>query len=76
MDDTARLIEQHEQAVRECARCQGREHGDCDPFCQYWGFTASPAQRERAARQGTGKARQTHRAWTGPRVSKKRHDAA
>jgi hypothetical protein len=33
-------------ARAECARCRGRECGDCSDECRYWQLTASASERE------------------------------
>ena len=40
------------EALAECARCQGRRHGDCDSACLYWFDTASHSELEEEFRRG------------------------
>ena len=61
MDSENRLVE---EAEKECERCQGRAHGDCDSACQYWEITASESERELEERKPATEKVRT-RAWLG-----------
>ena len=66
MNDDWVIEDKRREAREECARCQGRQHGDCYPECRYWGVTATRAEREAARRQSGAKAVRSVRPWTGP----------
>lgn len=53
----------------ECQRCRGREHGDCDPACRHWRWTATQAEWNAAGRRGDDYRPRTQIAWRGPRFS-------
>ena len=62
----AELTEMRAEAIAECRRCQGREHGDCDSACRYWPVLATTAEREEARKRHATWNRRTHRWWVGP----------
>ena len=62
----AEIRREAREAHAECARCRGREYGDCSDGCQFWWATATEAERERAGRAGTGHKSRTKHRWEGP----------
>lgn len=64
-----------EEAREECARCQGREHGDCSFQCRYFLETASEAELEEFKRQGATFVPGKSRLWGGPRGTERIHPA-
>jgi len=58
-----------DEALAECERCQGRQHGDCDSACRYWFDTASATERETEESQRPVPTPLTMREWLGPRAA-------
>lgn len=56
-----------EETSQECARCKGREHGDCSNQCFFFfsSNTASPNEQEVAQRKDEYYLHSA-RAWSGP----------
>jgi len=62
----SQIVEIRREARAECARCRGREFGDCSDGCCFWLATASESEREIARRAETGQKSRTWQLWGGP----------
>jgi hypothetical protein len=69
-DDEEWIAAKLQEARAECARCRGREMGDCSDQCCYFRPTASAAELEELQRRRatwTPRCRRS-RGWLGPRA--------
>lgn len=66
MVSQAEIDRMRRQAEEECARCQGREHGDCDPACRYWRAMATRPELEERKRPAKVPRKLKAQEWSGP----------